>query len=132
MRPRRKRSQDGNVAIEYGLILPMLLLLVLGIVDTGRLLWTYATLSHAVDAAARCGAITAPSCANSTQIAAYAVTQAYGLVIPSTDFTVTSASCGLEVNGAIAFVFIIPWLNGAQPFGTTNSINVSATACYPT
>lgn len=131
MRPRRRTGADGNVAIEYGLILPMLLLIVLGIVDTGRLLWTYATLSHAVDAAARCGAIAGPGCGSSATIASYAVTQAYGLSLPSSDFTVTSATCGVEVNGVIGFTFIIPWLGSAQPFGTSNSINVSATACYP-
>lgn len=126
-----RKSTKGSVAVEYGLILPVLLLLVLGVIDTGRLLWTYATLSHAVDAAARCGAIAGPGCANAAGTEAYAVTQAYGLNIASTAFTVTSASCGCEVTGSIPFVFVIPWL-GASPFGSSNSISVSATACYPT
>ncbi len=124
--------QHGSVAIEYGLILPVLLLLVLGIVDTGRLLWSYATLSHAVDAAARCGAINASGCTTSAQVASYAVTEAYGLMLPSADFSVTAASCGVQVIGAMPFTFVIPWLGSAQPFGASNTITVSATACYPT
>jgi Flp pilus assembly protein TadG len=68
-------QRNGNVAIEYGLILPAMLLFTLGIMDAGRLLWTYTTLSRATEAAARCGALndttTCPS------IPAYAVAQAY-------------------------------------------------------
>ncbi|MGA7974726.1 MAG: TadE/TadG family type IV pilus assembly protein, partial [Pseudolabrys sp.] len=54
-RPTNRRR--GAVAIEYALILPALLLLVIGIIDTGRVLWTYTTLYRATEAAARCAAI---------------------------------------------------------------------------
>ena len=68
---------DGNVAIEFGFILPVLLLFTLGIMDAGRLVWTYITLSRAADAAARCGAIDQTgTCPN---IPAYAATQAWGI-----------------------------------------------------
>jgi Flp pilus assembly protein TadG len=129
---RPARSRDGAVAVEYGLILPVLLLLVLGIADTGRLLWSYATLAHAVDAAARCGAIGASGCTTAAQIQSYAATQAYGLTISAASFSATAASCGVQVSGALPFTFIIPWLGSAQPFGASNTITVSATACYPT
>ncbi len=43
-------------------MLPVLLLFLLGIIDTGRLLWTYATLYRASEAAARCAAIHAANC----------------------------------------------------------------------
>jgi Flp pilus assembly protein TadG len=134
--PRRPPSTDagrsGSVAVEYGLLLPVFLLLVLGIVDTGRLLWTYTTLSHAVEAAARCGAIGAASCATAASIAAYAVTQAYGLTVPAAAFSATAASCGVQVSATLPFTFIIPWIGTTQPFGASNTINVSMTACYPT
>ncbi len=45
------------MAVEYGIILPVLLMLMLGIIDTGRLIWTQTTLDRAVEAAARCGAV---------------------------------------------------------------------------
>lgn len=125
------RRLRGSVAIEYGIVLPIFLLLVLGLVDTGRLLWTYTTLSHAADAAARCGAIAAASCGTNAAIQSYAVTQAYGLNVAAGNFAAAAASCGMEVTGTVAFQFIIPWLNGATPFGQGNSINISVTACYP-
>ena len=49
----------GTAAIEYAIVLPVLLLFVLGIMDTGRLLWTYVTIYRATEAAARCAAIAA-------------------------------------------------------------------------
>ena len=52
----------GSVAIEYGLILPAMLLFTLGIMDAGRLVWTNMTLSWATDAAARCGAVNTTTC----------------------------------------------------------------------
>ena len=131
MTPRIPAAPNGAVAVEYGIILPAMLLFVLGIVDTGRLLWTYATLTHAVEAAARCGAIAAPGCTSAATTQSYAVTQAYGLTVPSSAFSVSSASCGVQVSGSLSFVFVIPWL-GASPFGSANSITVSATACDPT
>ena len=48
---------DGSVAIEYGLILPVLLLFTFGLIDAGRLLWTNITLTRATEVAARCGAV---------------------------------------------------------------------------
>ena len=119
------------MAVEYGIILPFFLLLVLGIIDTGRLLWTYKTLSHAVDAAARCGAVNATSCGTQSQITTCAATQAYGLTISASAFSAASASCGVQVSGTLPFRFIIPWLGSAQPFGASNTISLSASACYP-
>ena len=52
----RLGGTGGASAIEYGIILPVFLAFLLGIMDTGRLLWTYNTLHRATDAAARCAA----------------------------------------------------------------------------
>jgi Flp pilus assembly protein TadG len=126
-------NRRGVTAIEYALLLPVLLLFILGIIDVGRLMWTYTTLSRAVDAAARCGAInedaTSPTdCQNSAAIQARAVTEAWGLDVTSSAFTVTEASCGVQVTGTYSFVSIIPGFGTAAPWGT---LALSATACYP-
>ncbi len=132
-----RRSQaashsDGTVAIEYGLILPAMLLFTLGIMDTGRLLWTYITLSRAAEAAARCGAVnnttTCPS------IPAYAVSQAWGLNdVTAAAFTVTTPTCGVQVVATYTFQFITPWFpsfGASAPFGAP-TMTLNATACYP-
>ena len=62
------RSRRGSVAVEYAFILPVLLLFVLGIMDTGRLIWTYATLNRAAEAAARCASVDTATCGTVAQI----------------------------------------------------------------
>jgi len=124
-------SQRGSFAIEYGLVLPVLLLFVLGIMDAGRLIWTYSSLSRAAEAAARCAAVDSINCATSTQIKAYAVDQAVGLDVTSAAFTPSAPACGSRVDATYTFQFIIPWISPAQPYGAANTLTLNATACYP-
>ncbi len=114
----------GSVAVEYGIILPVFLLLVLGIVDVGRLMWTQTTLDRAVEAAARCGAVDAVRCKTVTQVQSVAVAEAYGLQIAASDFAVATAACGVEVQGSLAFKLIIPWI-------ARTDLPLTARACYP-
>jgi Flp pilus assembly protein TadG len=118
----------GSVALEYGLIAPLLLALVLGIIDTGRLIWTYTTLYRATEAAARCGAINTTTCATAAQIKAYAVTEAWGLTIDASAFTVAAQSCGLQVQASYAFNSIIPGFDLVAPIGL---VTLQTKACYP-
>ena len=120
----------GTVAIEYAIVLPVLLLFLLGIMDTGRLLWTYATLYRASEAAARCAAIHAANCTTFGSTQSYAVGQAWGLTIPASAFTVSNPACGMQVHASYDFQFIIPWFPqfGGAPLGTKTLV---ATACYP-
>jgi Flp pilus assembly protein TadG len=122
----RRSRRRGSVAIEYALILPALLLLVIGIIDTGRVLWTYTTLSRATEAAARCAAINTVDCGTAGQVQSYAVAQAFGLKIDATAFSVATAACGIQVNGSFDFTFAIPAFT--KDLGT---ITLKAAACYP-
>lgn len=120
----------GTVAIEYAIVLPVLLIMLLGIMDTGRLLWTYTTLYRASEDAARCAAIEAPRCTTFAATQAYAVTAAWGLNINASAFTVSNPACGMQIHASYNFQFIIPWFPqfGGAPLGTTT---LTATACYP-
>lgn len=121
-------GRRGAAAIEYGLILPAVLLFIIGIIDVGRLLWTYTTLNRAVEAAARCGAIDTINCGTTALIQSRAVTEAWGLTITTSAFTVSKPACGLQVTASYDFVFAIPALAGASPLGT---ITLGPAACYP-
>jgi Flp pilus assembly protein TadG len=121
-------DRDGNVAIEFGVILPLLLLLTFGIIDLGRLLWTNMTLARATQAAARCGALNATACPD---VAVYAASQTWGASdITSAAFTSATASCGFQVSATYNFQFTIPWFPqfGAASIGTTT---LKASSCYP-
>jgi len=112
------------VAVEFALVLPVLLMFLLGIIDMGRLAWTVTTLDFATSAAARCDAINATACATVALTQSYAVSQTPGMVLPTSDFTVSSPSCGDQVSVAAPFVFFTPWI-------VPTNLTLTASACYP-
>jgi uncharacterized membrane protein len=112
----------GTTAIEYAILLPVFLAFLLGIMDTGRLLWTYNTLHRATDAAARCAAINTATCGTTSQIKDDAVKAAWGLKVTPLDFKVFPLSCGVEVRASYQFQFFTP--------GLTN-LPLTASSCYP-
>jgi len=123
----------GTVAIEYGVVLPVLLLFTLGIMDAGRLLWTDITLSRAAEAAARCGAVNTATCP-AASIPAYAAGQAWGVSgVTAANFTTSTPACGVQVVGSYVYTFFVPWFpqfSSAAPFGGA-TVTLTATACYP-
>lgn len=124
----RRFARRGAAAIEYGLIAPALLLFVLGLIDTGRLFWSYSTLNRAVAAAARCGAINTTVCGTAAQIQSFAVSEAWGMTLDAAAFTVSTQSCGVRVVANYDFTFVTPGFNYIAPLGT---VTLNATACYP-
>ncbi len=116
------RGRSGSAAIEYGIILPVLFLFVLGTIDMGRLLWTSATLARAVQAASRCAAVNAVACATTSQIQQSAISEAWVLPVTSSTFSVASQSCGLKVSASYVFTFLTPGLS---------SLTLNPTACFP-
>ncbi|HZT27004.1 MAG TPA: TadE family protein [Pseudolabrys sp.] len=127
-RKARRFARRGAAAIEYGLIAPALLLFVIGLIDTGRLFWSYTTLNRAAAAAARCGAINTTACGTTAQIQNFAVSEAWGMTIDASAFTVSTRNCGVSVVGNYAFTFLTPGFNYVVPLGT---VTLNATACYP-
>ncbi len=125
------RRPRGTVAIEFGFLLPTLLLFILGLMECGRLFWTYTTLYRAVEAAARCGAVNSVLCGTTTQIQIYAVTQAFGLTITASAFTAATPACGVQVSASFPFTLVIPWVTVGTPSGSFNIITLTPAACYP-
>lgn len=119
----RTPGERGSVAIEYAIILPVLLVLVIGLIETGRLIWTQTTLDRAVEAAARCAAVDSVQCGTADAVQQYAVGQAYGLQVESSAFTVVSESCGVSVSVTYPFTMLIPWTASSQ-------LTLRASACY--
>ena len=118
-------SNRGTAAIETAIVFPVFLLMLLGVVEFGRALWTQSALQYAVQLAARCGAVDTTDCASPSQVISYAVTQSAPLTVPSGDFSASVQSCGSSVSVAYPFSFVVPNL---FPF----NITLTAQACYPT
>lgn len=64
----RKRRTHGQALVEFALVIPLFLMLVFGIVDVGRYVFTNNQLNQAAREAARVGAVTSrPDCTAGTR-----------------------------------------------------------------
>ncbi len=117
----RARASRGTTALEYGLVMPVLLLFLLGIMDMGRLMWIYAGLNRGVEAASRCAAVDSATCGTTAQIQAAAAAAVWGAAIPSSAFSVSTASCGTQVSASYSFTFFTPGLS---------AITLAPSACF--
>jgi Flp pilus assembly protein TadG len=122
-----RRSRDsGAAAVEFAMVLPIVLLCLLGLIEFAREIWTQATLDYAVQAAARCAAVDTNTCGTDVNIQNYAAGKAPGLSFsnPASTFSVTRPSCGVQVTATLPFAFLVPAL---LPYSAT----LSARACFP-
>jgi Flp pilus assembly protein TadG len=122
--PRPCREIRGATAVEYAIVLPVLLLLLLGITDVGRLMWVQGTLEYATAAAARCAAVDQVACGSDAAVQSYAAARAYGLNLGAADVQVAAATCGRRVSASRSFGFVTPWI-------TPTGLTLHADACYP-
>lgn len=95
----RPKDRRGQSLVEFGLILPIFLLIVFGIVDFGRAVFAYSTLNSAAHEAARVAVVDQVT----THITDEAIKQAYTLDLDSGDVSLdwrsafnlnTPNSCG--------------------------------------
>jgi Flp pilus assembly protein TadG len=123
---RRRCRNRGATAVEFALILPILLLCVLGLIEFARAVWTQATLDYVVEAAARCAAVDSLTCGTVAKVQNYAAAKAAGLSFadPTSTFHVTTPSCGALVTASLQFGFLVPALLPYLP-------TLGASACFP-
>ena len=129
-----RRGESGMAAVEFALLLPAFLFLIISIMQFGQALWTQAALEHAVTMASRCATVDSTTCttANSgAAITSYALQQAYGVNLPSDTFSFTQVSSQNCVSANYAFP-VSPFLtlNNFLPSGVS-SITLKAKSCYP-
>jgi Flp pilus assembly protein TadG len=122
-------GERGTAAVEFALILPILLVCILGLIEFARAIWTQATLDYVVEAAARCAAVDTVTCGTAPNVQNYAAARAPGLSFldPGSTFTVSwppQSPCGALVTASLQFDFLVPAL---LPY----SARLSAHACFP-
>ena len=115
-------AERGNVAVEYALALPALLILVIGGLSLARLAFAVSSLHYAVQDAARCAAVKTTVCPSASTTLTYAQGRYLGPKI-SPQFTYSTNGCGHTVQGSGAYLLML----GVA----TVSVPISATACYP-
>jgi Flp pilus assembly protein TadG len=103
LRKLRHRS-DGAVAVEFALIAPALILLVVGIVEWGRYMYAYNTLQFGCAQAARWGAFHITG--TTTAIEDYAKNQMTGLIPTSVTAVIDPDTNTVTVSAEAQFTFI--------------------------
>ncbi len=121
-RPTVMTDNRGAATVEFALVFPIFLVLLLGGFFCAFLLFTMGGLHYAVERAARCARVQTSVCSDATTTQNYAMAQFSGYGVTPT-FTAASAACGQQVTGSTTFEFTI--------YIRTISIPLSATACYP-
>jgi Flp pilus assembly protein TadG len=121
-----RRNIDGTTAVEFAITAPVFFMVLFGIIECGRLMWTQLGLQHAVEMAARCASINKTLCSTSNDIKVFAVQQTYGVAPPVSTFTTSTPGngCGNQVNASYTYQYVSTY------FGTP-SVTLNAQSCFP-
>ncbi len=127
-------QDDGTAAVEFALVVPLLLLLVFGIIDFGRAYQAKVELTHAAREGVRVWALTQDQTAagNRTRAAAPSLEQA---TTPAYEVTATTTACTfgqpttLTANYQFSYITPLSDLMAALPGGSalTSPITLSET-----
>ncbi len=135
-----RRRVSGSAAVEFALVAPVLILLIMGIIAFGWVFWTQNSFQFAVEQASRCAAINTtaggtPDCSTVSLTQSYAASKIYGLTVTASDFTVTGFSTS-EVCVAFSKPFsffalgtLVPAFVHGRSFSST--ITLTGKSCRP-
>jgi len=116
------QRQEGTTAVEFAIIAPVFLLLVLGTIGVCFALFLVGSLHFAVEDGARCAAVKATICPDAATTIAYTQSHYLGPNVSPT-FTYAAATCGQSVSASVSYSMNV----GFRTF----VIPISATACFP-
>ena len=110
----------GAAAVEFALLLPVLLLLLFGIIDFGRLINAQITLTQAAREGVRLAALGQSSATVQTRVTAAAGVLSPVTATVTTACTTAGAATDAVVTVTYTFTFITPVGAFAAMFGTAN------------
>jgi Flp pilus assembly protein TadG len=111
----------GATAVEFAMVLPPLVMLMMGTISACLLLFSATSLHHAVEQAARCYSVNATQCGSASAAQTYAKNSYRGLNKPQ--FTASTPACGHQVAATVSIA-----LNAAIH---SWKVPLTATACFP-
>ena len=120
---RLRACESGSAMVEFALVGGLFFLLLIGVVEVGRLLWTLNALHYGAQQAARCAAVNSGLCGTNDKLQTWA-TNIGGSPVPGSAFTLnTAAACGMQVTASYTMKLYIPYV----------SLNptLSSTVCFP-
>jgi hypothetical protein len=114
-------GESGAAALEFALVAPAFLLMVLGLVYFSLVVWMTASLQYAAEDAARCARAKTIICTDATAITAYAQSHYYAMGRPA--FAYSKQACGNRVTGSVS--------TPAAFMGFGSNAPLTAAACFP-
>jgi len=137
------RANGGAAAVEFAIVVGPLMILMFGVFEFGRLLWTREALQETAASGARCMAMTSTSCASAgaysssaTQSYMIGVAGNWGVTLTNGDLTLNNnTTCaGITATKGFSTVTINYTFQSVVPKEIT-ALNggkaLSATACFP-
>jgi len=115
-------DSSGAAALEFGITSPAFVMLIVGIVLSGLMLWMQLGLQQGVEMGARCASVNKILCNSTSAIQNYAAQKTYGVNPPPSAFAVTKSSCGFQVTASYALPVIAEYLDVAT---------LRAQSCFP-
>lgn len=112
---RLARARQGAAAVETAFVLPLAILMLFGLVETGRLVWTQAALDYAVQEAARCASVRPGQCGADADVAKYAADKVSALRVPASAFATDRIACGVQVTATYDFKLLVPNILPSAP-----------------
>ena len=113
----------GTTAVEFAILSPVFLGMVVGILGLGLLLFVIGGMHYAVEQAARCASVRTTVCTDSTSTIAYAHSQYHAPGSPTFTYQPNAACGGNSVSATLSYT-------ARLGLGQV-TIPLSATACFP-
>ena len=120
-----KESEKGAAALEFAIIVPVLLLLVLGLMDIGRLLLVNMSLLSAAQQGARVSAMTPSSVTGSATLISSSVSNSVPSAIISLSLLGNTATCTSGALSSCVLPGIVTTCTGNNAGTTTVSASIS-------
>lgn len=108
-RPSALRDCSGTVAIEMTFVLPVLAMMLMGIMEWGRYMYTYNTLQFGCEQAARWGVFHITG--TQTAIENYARAQMPGLTPDTLTATIDAAANTVTLDATVEFDFVTSFVS---------------------
>jgi Flp pilus assembly protein TadG len=115
-------NDRGTSAVEFALIAPALIMLLVGGLSLCLMLFAVGSMHYAVEDAARCASAKPTVCSDGPSAIAFAKSRYKG-ILATPAFTYATAACGHQVSASVTYSFdvgIYRW-----------PVSLSATSCFP-
>ena len=114
-------DRRGVTALEFAIVAPFFLTLVLGMMYGSYMLFSSNALQYAAQEGARCASVNPTKCPNGASAKTYAMSRYAGFGKPT--FTHSVKECGNSIDATLTYSWNIALFSSSTP--------LSASACFP-